>query len=93
MAPIRRLDEMVMDQGTLLRPGRGKDLGLSPLLRPAGEFERLGDLPQAERARVCTPPSGRNPRDERRQPTGSDGASGGRAGTKPWSRRARWSAR
>ncbi|WP_369226296.1 hypothetical protein AB5J52_36615 [Streptomyces sp. R39] len=52
VALIRRLDEIFMDQGTLLRPGGGKDLDLSPLLWLAAEFERLGDLPQAERARA-----------------------------------------
>ncbi|WP_406441903.1 hypothetical protein OHB00_38430 [Streptomyces sp. NBC_00631] len=51
VALIRRLDEIFMDQGILLRPGSRKDLDLSPLLWLAGEFERLGDLPQAERAR------------------------------------------
>ncbi|MGW7547730.1 hypothetical protein ACWGKQ_42505 [Streptomyces sp. NPDC054770] len=51
VALIRRLDEISMDQGTLLRPGSRKDLDLSPLLWLAAEFEQLGDLPQAERAR------------------------------------------
>ncbi|MFF4115985.1 hypothetical protein [Streptomyces sp. NPDC001714] len=51
VALIRRLDEIFMDQSLLLRPGSRKDLDLSPLLWLAGEFERLGDLAQAERAR------------------------------------------
>ncbi|MEU9383931.1 hypothetical protein AB0D38_24415 [Streptomyces sp. NPDC048279] len=51
VALIRRLDDLYMDQSRLLRPGSRRDLDLSPLLRLAEEFERLGDLPQAERAR------------------------------------------
>ncbi|MEV5952380.1 hypothetical protein AB0M11_01145 [Streptomyces sp. NPDC051987] len=51
VALIRRLDEMSMDQSSLLRPGSRKELDLSPLPWLAEEFERLGDLPQAERAR------------------------------------------
>ncbi|MER5791567.1 hypothetical protein [Streptomyces sp. NPDC001980] len=51
VALIRRLDDLFMDQSLLLRPGSRKDLDLSPLRWLAGEFERLGDLPQAERAR------------------------------------------
>ncbi|MFE2067770.1 hypothetical protein ACFXDH_36260 [Streptomyces sp. NPDC059467] len=50
VALIRRLDEIVMDQSELLRPGSRKDLDLSPLLILTEEFERLGDLQQAERA-------------------------------------------
>ncbi|MFD4511081.1 hypothetical protein [Streptomyces sp. NPDC058457] len=51
VALIRRLDDIYLDQGLLLRPGSRKELDLSPLLWLAGEFERLGDLPQAGRAR------------------------------------------
>ncbi len=51
VALIRRLDDICLDQSLLLRPGSRKELDLSPLLWLAGEFERLGDLPQAERAR------------------------------------------
>ncbi|MFD4602289.1 hypothetical protein ACFWPQ_30200 [Streptomyces sp. NPDC058464] len=51
VALIRRLDDIFMDQSLLLRPGSSRELDLSPLLWLAGEFERLGDLPQAERAR------------------------------------------
>ncbi|MGW1618967.1 hypothetical protein [Streptomyces sp. NPDC002172] len=51
VALIRRLDDIFMDQSLLLRPGSRKDLDPAPLLRLAGEFERLGDLAQAERAR------------------------------------------
>lgn len=48
---IRRLDGIFMDRSLLLRPGSSTDLDPAPLLRPAEEFERLGDLAQAERAR------------------------------------------
>ncbi|MEU9406977.1 hypothetical protein AB0E08_15010 [Streptomyces sp. NPDC048281] len=51
VALIRRLDAIYLDQSLLLRPGSRKDLDPAPLLRLAGEFERLGDLAQAERAR------------------------------------------
>ncbi|MEU9451346.1 hypothetical protein [Streptomyces sp. NPDC048277] len=50
VALIRRLDEIFMDQSALLRPGSRKELDLSPLRWLAGEFERLGDRQQAERA-------------------------------------------
>ncbi|MFK0281002.1 hypothetical protein ACIQVL_11125 [Streptomyces sp. NPDC090499] len=50
VALIRRLDGIFMDQ-SLLRPGSSTDLGPAPLLGLAAEFERLGDLAQAERAR------------------------------------------
>ncbi|WP_046732643.1 hypothetical protein, partial [Streptomyces humi] len=49
-ALIRRLDDITMDQSRLLRPGGTRELDLSPLRWLAGEFERLGDLPQAARA-------------------------------------------
>ncbi|MEW1778493.1 hypothetical protein [Streptomyces sp. NPDC086777] len=51
VALIRRLDGMFMDQRLLLRPGSSTDLDPAPLLRLAEEFERLGDLAQAGRAR------------------------------------------
>ncbi|MGY5048681.1 hypothetical protein ACWDE0_24155 [Streptomyces sp. 900105755] len=51
VALIRRLDNMFADQSLLLRPGSGADLDPAPLLGLAAEFERLGDLAQAERAR------------------------------------------
>ncbi|MFG2955222.1 hypothetical protein ACGF5O_15985 [Streptomyces sp. NPDC048291] len=51
VALIRRLDDIYLDQSLLLRPGSSKDLDPAPLLWLAGEFERLGDLAQAERAR------------------------------------------
>ncbi|MGY5011582.1 hypothetical protein ACWDFR_38295 [Streptomyces sp. 900105755] len=51
MALIRRLDGIFMDQSLLLRPGGRTDLDPAPLLRLAEEFDRLGDLAQAERAR------------------------------------------
>ncbi|SEE34936.1 hypothetical protein [Streptomyces sp. Ag109_O5-10] len=51
VALIRSLDNMFVDQSLLLRPGSGTDLDPAPLLGLAAEFERLGDLAQAERAR------------------------------------------
>ncbi|MBW8794619.1 MAG: hypothetical protein JF597_13745 [Streptomyces sp.] len=51
VALIRRLDDVFVNRSLLLRPGSGKDLDPAPLLRLAEEFERLGDLAQAERAR------------------------------------------
>ncbi|MFJ9815589.1 hypothetical protein ACIRU3_09990 [Streptomyces sp. NPDC101151] len=50
VALIRRLDEIVMNQRTLRRPGDDKSLDPSPLRSLAGEFEGLGDLTQALRA-------------------------------------------
>jgi hypothetical protein len=47
---IRRLDEIVMDQGLLRRPGAPQTLDTSHLSALARELERLGDLTQALRA-------------------------------------------
>ncbi|MFG2372724.1 hypothetical protein ACGFY9_14750 [Streptomyces sp. NPDC048504] len=49
-ALIRRLDEIVMDQGLLRRPEAPKTLDTSDLSSLAHDFEQLGDLPQALRA-------------------------------------------
>ncbi|MGP4085308.1 hypothetical protein [Streptomyces sp. KR55] len=50
VALIRRLDEIVMDQGTLRRAGDPKRLETSRLSSLARELERAGDLLQALRA-------------------------------------------
>jgi hypothetical protein len=51
VALIRRLDEIVMDQGLLRRPNTPKALDTSHLSSLAHELEQLGDLTQALRAR------------------------------------------
>lgn len=50
-ALIRGLDEIVVNQSTLRRPDAPRELDISPLLRFAEAFERIGDRAQAQRAR------------------------------------------
>ncbi|CAL9366246.1 hypothetical protein SUDANB32_00766 [Streptomyces sp. enrichment culture] len=50
MTLIRELDDIVMDQSKLRRPGAPRALDGAPLSGLARDFEELGELPQALRA-------------------------------------------
>ncbi|MEW2297477.1 hypothetical protein ABZ719_33050 [Streptomyces sp. NPDC006743] len=69
-ALIRGLDEIVMNQSMLRRPDAPRELDISPLLRFAEAFERIGDRAQAQRARHLHAALARTGAD-RRTPTAS----------------------